>query len=69
MLRHRIGLTFLLMALALSGANDALTKESLQTGGRQHGYFLFVPASASAGSPMLVLLHGSGHDGRSLIDP
>lgn len=51
------------------GANDALTKESLQTGGRQHGYFLFVPTSASAGAPLLVLLHGSGHDGRSLIDP
>ena len=62
------GLAALLLPCALFGA-DQLTKQTLQTEGRTHTYYVFAPESATAKAPLLVLLHGSGHDGRSLIDP
>jgi poly(3-hydroxybutyrate) depolymerase len=64
-----VALSVLLTPFALLGANDALTKETLTYDGQQHSYFLFVPATAASNAPLLMLLHGSGHDGQSLIDP
>ena len=45
-------------------------KLTFGSGGRTRTYYLFVPEQASAGSsPLLVLLHGSGRNGKTLIDP
>lgn len=59
----------LLIPFAASAA-DKVTKETFLSGGRTRTYYLFVPAAArkSGPAPLLVLLHGSGRDGRSLID-
>ena len=40
------------------------------SGGATRSYYLFIPDKAAGGpAPLLLLLHGSGHDGKSLIDP
>ena len=59
------------LALSLLAASGGVTKESITFDGKRHEYFLFVPdrAAGSGPAPMLMLLHGSGHDGRSLADP
>jgi poly(3-hydroxybutyrate) depolymerase len=47
-----------------------LKKEILDVAGRRHQYFVFAPGGiGDTPVPMLVLLHGSGRDGRSLINP
>jgi poly(3-hydroxybutyrate) depolymerase len=53
-----------------AGAADKVTKETILSGGRTRTYYLLVPQSArkQGPAPLLVLLHGSGRDGRSLID-
>lgn len=58
-----------LVPIALSAAPGKVTKESITVAGQQRAYFLFVPKGLSGPAPALVLLHGSGHDGSSLIDP
>jgi predicted esterase len=45
-------------------------KLTFGSGGATRSYYLFIPDKAAGGSaPLLLLLHGSGHDGKSLIDP
>jgi poly(3-hydroxybutyrate) depolymerase len=45
-------------------------KLTFGSGGTTRSYYLFIPDKAAGGSaPLLLLLHGSGHDGKSLIDP
>lgn len=61
-----------LLLLASSGfASDKPTKETFGSGGRTRTYYLLVPESAkkAAPAPLIVLLHGSGRDGKSLLDP
>lgn len=54
-----------------AAAADKATKETFGSGGRTRTYYLFVPESAkkSESPPLIVLLHGSGRDGKSLLDP
>jgi poly(3-hydroxybutyrate) depolymerase len=51
-------------------AADKMTKETFDSGGRTRTYYLLVPESAkkTPAPPMIVLLHGSGRDGRSLLE-
>ncbi|MCX6538992.1 MAG: dienelactone hydrolase family protein [Acidobacteria bacterium] len=52
-----------------SVAADKPTKETLNFEGQSRTYYLFVPANPSKKpAPLIVLLHGSGRDGRSLLD-
>ena len=61
------------LALAwLAGATPAAAQRGLQklsSGGVERSYYLYVPASVAAATqaPLLVLLHGSGSDGRSML--
>jgi poly(3-hydroxybutyrate) depolymerase len=65
------------LALALSCAlpagaaeKEKVDKLTFGSGGTSRTYYLFVPDKARAGSaPILILLHGSGRDGKSLVDP
>jgi poly(3-hydroxybutyrate) depolymerase len=67
------------LTLALSNAPSPVqgttlgkvTKGQFIHGARRISYFLFVPKepTAPASAPLIVLLHGSGRDGSSLIDP
>jgi len=69
MLNRILWLAILLAPFPGRGANGVLTAETLTYEGHPHGYFLFIPAAAPQNAPLLMLLHGSGHDGKSLIDP
>lgn len=50
---------------------EKVVKETFGAGGRNRTYYLLVPdkATVDAPAPLLLLLHGSGRDGRSLLDP
>jgi len=56
-----------LAAGTLAAAPNGLHK--LSSGGVERSYYLYVPASALSAppAPLLVLLHGSGADGRSML--
>ena len=66
-----------LVALVLVAASAAaatpgkITKESFKFGDRTVTYYLFVPKNITApgSAPMIVLLHGSGRDGSTLVEP
>ena len=51
-------------------ADDKVVKASLTHAGRARTYYVLAPDGATPGpAPLVVLLHGSGRDGRSLLDP
>ncbi len=58
------------MALLQARAADRITKEALESQGKKRAYYLMVPDSAksSASAPLIVLLHGSGRNGLSLME-
>lgn len=68
MLRHVVLASVLLCAVT---AADQITREQVISEGKSRDYFLYVPPSLQpeSGAPLLVLLHGSGRDGKSLVDP
>ena len=60
----------MLLVPAVSAAADKMTRETFGSGGQTRTYYLLVPEAArKAGSPpLIVLLHGSGRDGKSLVE-
>src|ERR1051326_2098838 len=65
----RVFLALLLLS-AQARAAEKIPKETLESQGRKRTYYLFVPGSVSAAAPapLVVLLHGSGRDGLSLVE-
>jgi predicted esterase len=67
-------LSLALLALPLlvfqARAADRITKETLKSESKKRSYYLMVPDSAksSVSVPMIVLLHGSGRNGLSLME-
>jgi polyhydroxybutyrate depolymerase len=47
-----------------------ISKETIRSQGKDRAYYLFVPKSLSPGAPapLIVLLHGSGRNGMSLVE-
>jgi poly(3-hydroxybutyrate) depolymerase len=73
-MRLNSAFTFALMLSAtLSPLAQAASvqKKAIQSKGLTRTYYLFVPDSVAKDhpAPLIVLLHGSGRDGRSLVDP
>jgi poly(3-hydroxybutyrate) depolymerase len=58
-----------LIPWTLDAASGKVTKRALVVDGQPRGYFLFVPTGLTSPAPLLVLFHGSGRDGLSLIEP
>jgi poly(3-hydroxybutyrate) depolymerase len=60
-----------LLLTSISPAADKLKLEklSLTLEGKSRTFHVFAPPLASQNAPALLLLHGSGHNGMSLIDP
>jgi poly(3-hydroxybutyrate) depolymerase len=55
----------------VSTAPGKVIKEVFETGSTKVTYYLFVPpqVTASSPAPLIVLLHGSGRDGSTLVEP
>jgi poly(3-hydroxybutyrate) depolymerase len=65
----RVCAALMLLSLAAHArADDKVSKEKIESGGRKRTYHLFAPSSAKPQAPLVVLLHGSGRDGLSLVD-
>lgn len=47
---------------------NQIVKETITSNKKQRTYYLFVPATAKASAPLIVLLHGSGRNGMSLVE-
>ncbi|MET0648606.1 MAG: dienelactone hydrolase family protein [Pyrinomonadaceae bacterium] len=64
--------TLLLLPAAAAGAagDDKIVKNSVTSEGKKRTYYLFVPEGLSKEkpAPLLVLLHGSGHNGKLLVE-
>lgn len=56
------------LLLAPSAAGAKVEKVAFTAAGTKRTYYLFVP-DKPAPMPLLLLLHGSGRNGRSLVDP
>jgi poly(3-hydroxybutyrate) depolymerase len=73
---HLPGFHLLIMAALLfipitsAAANDEITKELITSKGKTRAYYLYVPATVKATSPapLIVMLHGSGRVGMSLVE-
>jgi poly(3-hydroxybutyrate) depolymerase len=67
-----LALFTLLLPVAAAGAagGDKIVKDSVTSEGKKRTYYLFVPESVNKEkpAPLLVLLHGSGHNGRLLVE-
>lgn len=68
----RISCVFLWLLISVSpaAAEGKVERLTFGSGGASRSYYLFIPDKAGSGpAPLLLLLHGSGHNGKSLIDP
>ena len=65
-----LALFTLVLLPASAAADDKIVKNSVESEGRKRTYYLFVPEGLSKEkpAPLLVLLHGSGHNGRLLVE-
>jgi poly(3-hydroxybutyrate) depolymerase len=63
-----LGLTGLALAVAGLSPGNQITKELITSGGQTRAYYLYVPKSLKPSAPLLVTLHGSGHNGLSLVE-
>lgn len=62
-------LSGLLLVAGSASAANTVTKETLRIGEAARSYYLFVPESVGAEpAPLVITLHGSGRDGRPLVD-
>jgi poly(3-hydroxybutyrate) depolymerase len=66
----RYSVMAMLLPLTLVAA-PKVSRETLDVGGQKHEYFVFAPKTVEdqPGVPVLLLLHGSGRDGLSQIEP
>jgi poly(3-hydroxybutyrate) depolymerase len=58
------------LGMAVPASAQDIRKETIESQGKKHTYYLLVPANATAEhpAPLLLLLHGSNHNGMSLME-
>jgi poly(3-hydroxybutyrate) depolymerase/lipoprotein NlpI len=68
--RLSLGVVLLVASAFPVIAADKIEKDSLNSGGKKHTYYRYVPQnlSASTPAPLLILLHGSNRNGLSLVE-
>jgi len=77
--KFKVGLIALILLLCLfvTGASPLMpaqdkpgkvVRESILSNKKKRTFYLYVPSSAKAPAPLIVLLHGSGRDGMSLVE-
>ncbi|HMJ24452.1 MAG TPA: PHB depolymerase family esterase [Pyrinomonadaceae bacterium] len=62
--------TLLLLTGTSALAKDDITKELITSNGKTRAYYLYIPSTIKEGSksPLVVMLHGSGRVGMSLVE-
>lgn len=61
---------FALTTAERPAADDKVQKLTFASGGINRTYYLYIPEKGASGNaPLLLLLHGSGRDGKTLVDP
>src|ERR1700686_4814563 len=60
----------LFLPVTSAAAKDEITKELITSKGKTRAYYLYVPSTIKASSPvpLIVMLHGSGRVGMSLVE-
>ena len=59
----------LVLSLAVTAHAEKITKETVTSQDAERTYYLFVPDSAkNKPAPLIILLHGSGRDGKILVE-
>src|ERR1700704_2026334 len=61
----------LVLPINCAAPGDEITKELITSKGKTRAYYLYVPATVKASSspvPLIVMLHGSGRVGVSLVE-
>jgi len=48
--------------------SDKIVKQTFDLDGQSRSYYIFVPEKISAHAPLLLVLHGSNMDGRSIVE-
>lgn len=63
-------LVLFIVTASTAAARDDITKELITSNGKARAYYLYVPATAKPESPvpLIVMLHGSGRVGMSLVE-
>jgi len=61
---------FLLLPLNLAASTDKIVKDSIISQGKERTFYLFVPENVKVAkpAPLILLLHGSGRNGLSLVE-
>lgn len=69
-LRFLITAALLILPINCAAASDEITKELITSKGKTRAYYLYLPATVKASSPapLVVMLHGSGRVGMSLVE-
>lgn len=68
-MKYRFLILFAFTLLTVDvAASEKITKQAITSQGNKRTYYLFVPDSVKAPAPLLITLHGSGRDGRSLVE-
>jgi poly(3-hydroxybutyrate) depolymerase len=63
-----LALTLLVANVSSAFAKDDITKELITSNGKTRAYYLYVPANIQGPSPLIVMLHGSGRTGVTLVE-
>lgn len=52
----------------LTSRKSQITKQTIEFGGKQRVYYLYVPEKVASKPALILTLHGSGRDGSSLVE-
>jgi poly(3-hydroxybutyrate) depolymerase len=66
--RIPLAITLLLAAVSSTFAKDDITKELITSNGKARAYYLYVPSTLKGPAPLIIMLHGSGRTGVTLVE-
>ena len=67
-MKTHLALLVLLICVSSTFAKDDITKELITSKGKERAYYLYVPSTIKGPAPLIVMLHGSGRTGVTLVE-